>query len=93
MQEALQPHHRRDLLLHRGYCRIARELRGGAVRPPPAHLGLLPGEPEEGLLRERVHLDEVALHGQQRLRLYAGQHRSVPAQVRRSGSGGVLVEW
>ena len=72
MQEAVQPDHWRDLLLYRGHAGIPRELRGGAVRPPPAHLGLLPGEPEEGLLRERVHLDEVALHGQQRVRIDAG---------------------
>ena len=85
LQEAVQPDHRRDLLVRGGYGGIARELRGGAVRPPPSHLGLLPGEPEEGVLRERVHLDEVALHGQQRVRFDAGQHRDLRAQVRRGG--------
>ena len=86
LQEALQPHHRRDLFLHRGHGRQPRELRGRAGEPPPARVRVLPGEPEAGLLRERVHLDQVALHGEQRLRLHAGQYRGLFPAVRRSRS-------
>lgn len=83
LQEAVQPDHRRDILLHRGHGREPRELRGGAGEPPPSGVCVLPGEPAPGLLRERVHLDEVALHGEQRVRLDAGQHRGLLPALRR----------
>ena len=63
------------------------ELRGGAGESPSPGVCVLPGEPEAGVLCERVHLDEVALHGKQCVRVDAGEHRGVFPQVRRGGSG------